>query len=358
MQDNFHGLIIGNRIYPIDQLDDLCENMLADNSVPPWEKKIYSFLSDLIDKKDYIVQTSSGTTGVPKDLKLSKQAMIRAARSTCDQFDLRYGQTALLCLPVEYIAGKMMIIRALVGGLNLLITEPTSMPFMADFGKIDFCAMVPLQVYNSLNTVETLRRINKLIIGGAEIRDELEVILRDLPNEVYATYGMAETYSHVAIRRINGTEHERNYHALPGVKFNIDERSCLSIEADYLGKKIQTNDVVDLTDNKTFRWIGRYDNLINSGGLKIVPEEIEAVVSKATGFDCAVLGLPDKKLGEKVVLVIEKGGSEITEQELQTMLLSELPKRMQPKQIIFVDELPRNHSYKVDRFKLKDQLKQ
>jgi o-succinylbenzoate---CoA ligase len=356
MQDSLHGLIISNRIYPLDQLGDVCENMLADSSVPPWEKKIYTFIQEWINDKDYIIQLSSGTTGTPKELKLSKDAMLRAADNTNSLFDLRFGMTALLCLPVEYIAGKMMIVRALAGGLNLLITEPSSMPDMAGFGKIDFCAMVPLQVFNSLNTVETLRRIKKLIIGGAEIRDELEVIIRDLPNEVYATYGMAESYSHVAIRRINGTERERNYHAVPGVKFDVDTRSCLAIKADYLGKKIQTNDVVDLYDDTTFRWIGRFDNLINSGGIKIVPEEVEAVVSKATGFDCAVIGLADEKLGEKVVLVLERGGSEITEQEIQSTLLNELPKRMQPKEIIFIDELPRNHSYKVDRIKLKQQL--
>jgi o-succinylbenzoate---CoA ligase len=356
MQDSVHGLIICNRIYPVDQLDDLCQNMLADNSIPIWEKKIYAFIAEWIDDNDYITQTSSGTTGIPKELKLSKKAMVAAALNTCNLFDLRFGQTAMLCLPIEYIAGKMMIVRALAGGLNLLITEPSSMPDMAAFGKIDFCAMVPLQVFNSLNTVETLRRIRKLIIGGAEIRDELEVVLGDLPNEVYATYGMAETLSHVAIRRINGTERERNYHAVPGVKFSLDERNCLAIEANYLKKKIQTNDVVDLIDKSNFRWIGRYDNLINSGGVKIVPEEVEAIISKSTGFDCAVIGLADEKFGEKVVLVIERGGSEITEQELQSTLLTELPKRMQPKEIIFVDELPRNHSYKVDRLKLKNQL--
>jgi O-succinylbenzoic acid--CoA ligase len=356
MQENLHGLIICNRIYPVDNLADLCDNMMEDPSIPSWEKKVYAFIKEWISGNDYIAQVSSGTTGKPKEIKLSKKAMMKAAENTCSVFDLRMGQTALLCLPVEYIAGKMMIVRAFVGGLNLLLTEPTSMPDITGFGRVDFCAMVPLQAYNSLNSVETLRRIRKLIIGGAEIRDELEVMLRDMPNEVFATYGMAETCSHVAIRRISGTEQERYYHAVPGVKFAIDSRSCLEIEAEYLNNKILTNDVVDLIDNQTFRWIGRFDNLINSGGVKIVPEEVEAVVSKATGFDCAVIGLADKKLGEKVVLVLEKGGSEITEQELYTALQNELPKRLQPKEIIFVDELPRNHSFKVDRYKLKLQL--
>ena len=357
MQNNFHGLLINNKIFPIDDLQDLCENMKEDRSIPDWEKKVYDFIEEWISTRDFIPQYSSGTSGKPKELKLPKRSMIQSAERSCSYFDLHFGNSILLCLPMEYIAGKMMVVRAFVGGLNLLLTEPSSMPDLSGFSKIDFCAMVPLQAYNSLNSVETLRRIKRLIVGGAEIRDELEVMLRDLPNEVYATYGMAETCSHVAIRRISGIDHERFYHAIPGVSFTVDERGCLEIKTDYIEHKIVTNDVIDLVDNSTFRWIGRYDNLINSGGLKIVPEEVEAVISKTTGLDCAVIGMPDKKLGEKVVLILEKGGSEITEQEVQSALINELPKRFHPKEIIFVDELPRNHSFKVDRLKLKQQLR-
>ena len=356
MPTNYHGLIINNHLYPIDNLKDYCDDMCSDNGVPEWQKKVYAFIHEWINEKDFINQSSSGTTGQQKEFRLPKKAMITSAEKTCQFFDLHFGQTNLLCLSMDYIAGKMMVVRAFVGGLNLLMTEPTSMPDLSSFGKVDFCAMVPLQVYNSLNSVETLRKINKLIIGGGEIRDELEVMLRDMPNEVYATYGMAETCSHVAIRRISGLEPERYFNALPGVSFSADQRNCLSIDADFLGSRVVTNDVIDLIDEKTFRWIGRYDNLINSGGVKIVPEEIEAVVSKTTGLDCAVIGLPDKILGAKVVLVLEKGGSEMNEQELQETLKSELPKHSHPKEIIFLDELPRSHSFKVDRYKLKQQL--
>lgn len=357
MQQDFHGLLLNNKIYTINDLNVLCDGIINDNSVPQWEKNIYSFILDWIDDRDYIEQKSSGTTGKPKTLKIPKESMMLSAKNTCTLFDIHFGQTALLCLPIEYIAGKMMIVRALVGGLNLLYTEPTSMPDLSGFGVIDFCAMVPLQTYNSLNSVETLRRIKKLIVGGAEIRDELEVMLRDLTNEVYATYGMAETCSHVATRRISGTAYERFYNAIPGVKFSADDRSCLIINADFLNSEVITNDVVDLIDEKTFRWIGRYDNLINSGGIKIVPEEIETIISKATGLDCAIMGIPDEKLGEKVILILEKGGSETTEEEIQALLESELPKRFQPKEILFIEELPRNHAFKVNRRMLADQIK-
>lgn len=356
MHQDFHGLLLNNKIYTINDLNELCEGIVSDNSVPLWEKNIYSFILDWLDDKEYIEQKSSGTTGKPKLLKIPKESMILSAKNTCDFFDIRFGQTALLCLPVEYIAGKMMIVRAIVGGLNLLYTEPTSLPDITGFGTIDFCAMVPLQAYNSLNSVETLRRIKKLIVGGAEIRDELEVMLRDLTIEVYATYGMAETCSHVATRRISGTAYERFYNAIPGVKFSADDRSCLIINAKFLNHEVVTNDVIDLVDEKSFRWIGRYDNLINSGGIKIVPEEIETIVSKATGLDCAIMGVPDKQLGQKVILILEKGGSETTEEEIQTILETELPKRFQPKEIFFIEELPRNHAFKVDRNKLSNQI--
>jgi O-succinylbenzoic acid--CoA ligase len=167
---------------------------------------------------------------------------------------------------------------------------------------------------------------------------------------------MAETCSHVATRRISGTAYERYYNAIPGVKFSCDDRKCLVINADFLKSEIVTNDVVDLIDDQTFRWIGRYDNLINSGGIKIVPEEIETIVSKVTGLDCAIMGVPDKKLGQKVILILEKGGSETTEEEIQSLLETELPKRFQPKEIIFIEELPRNHAFKVDRNKLADKI--
>lgn len=356
MKTSYHGLLLNNRIYPLDELKSLCDERINDNDVPVWEKKVNQFILDWLSDDDYIVQNSSGTTGSSKEIHLSKAAMVISAENTCKYFDLKFGHTALLCLPIDYIAGKMMIVRSFVGGLNLYLTEPSSMPDLSQCGKIDFCSMVPLQAFNSLNSVETLRNIKKLLIGGAEIRPELEVILRDLPIEVYATYGMAETCSHVAIRRLSGVNYERYYSALPGVEFDNDERNCLVIKAGYLKEKIITNDVVDLRDSFTFRWIGRYDNLINSGGVKIVPEEVEAVISKSTGLDCAVIGVPDKKLGQKMVLVLERGGSEITPEELKASLLEELPEHMQPREIVFVDQMPRNSSFKVDRRKLVKQL--
>jgi len=356
LQNSFHGLLIDNRIYPINELNNFCEHKIKLHETPEWERKIYQFIIEWLDEKDYIVQTSSGTTGKPKEIRLPKRSMLKSAENTCNQFDLQFGNTMVHCLPIDYIAGKMMIVRAFIGGLNLLITEPTSMPDLSSFGKIDFCAMVPLQVYNSLNSFETLRNIRKLIIGGAEIRPELEVVLRDMPNHVYATYGMAETCSHIAIRKLSGSDYERNYMAMTGVELSVDDRTCLVIKASFLENIIITNDIVDLIDSKTFRWISRYDNLINSGGLKIIPEEIEALISKNTGLDCAAIGVPDEQLGQKLVLFVEKNRGKITENEVRDLIKEELAKNLQPKEIIIIEQLPRNSSFKVDRQKLSQML--
>ena len=206
---------------------------------------------------------------------------------------------------MEYIAGKMMVVRSIVCGLNLYITEPRSKPDFNDIEEIDFCAMVPFQVTNTWMAKSVVPPIRILIIGGAEISKELENLVKDIPVEVYATYGMAETCSHIALRRINGPNPDKSYQALPGIKLETDQRNCLVIKAPYLPGPVITNDQVRLEGNGRFRWIGRFDNLINSGGIKVVPEEVESALADKTGIEFALIGLPDPKFGQRLVLVTE-----------------------------------------------------
>jgi O-succinylbenzoic acid--CoA ligase len=213
--------------------------------------------------------------------------------------------------------------------------------------------MVPLQVMNTLNKSTDLPRIKKLIVGGAEISTDLEKLLQKLLFEVYATYGMSETCSHVAVRRLNGPDHQMDYHALPGITLARDDRDCLVIKADYLPDTIVTNDLVEFTSSVSFKWLGRYDNLINSGGIKIVPEEVEAIVAEKMGLECAVIGLPDEKLGHKLVFVFEKKRTSFPLPELKTFLEKQLPRHIKPKEIILVEKFPRNNSLKIDRIKIK-----
>jgi o-succinylbenzoate---CoA ligase len=350
------GLTIGNRQYAFEELLPYSKEMMHTMKIDSWERELYGFINSWLSEIDHIVQYSSGTTGKPKEIILRKQSMISSALNTCNYFNLREGQTALLCLPMKYIAGKMMVVRCMVRKLNLLLTEPAGNPGIPATGQIDFCAMLPLQVMNCLQDGNNFRHIKKMIIGGAEIHPGLENLLQQVSTEVYATYGMAETCSHVALRKLNGRNREEDYHALPEIILQKDERNCLVIDAAHLPDKIITNDMVEMTGPGSFKWLGRYDNLINSGGIKIIPEEVEALVKTKTALECAVTGLPDIKLGQKLVFVFEKEKMTVSLKDLKICLDNFLPKLWQPKEILFVDTIPRNNAMKVDRLILSKKI--
>jgi O-succinylbenzoic acid--CoA ligase len=253
---------------------------------------------------------------------------------------------------MEYIAGKMMVVRSIVCGLNLYMTEPVSRPTFDPAGTIDFCAMVPFQVTHTWQSENSLPPIRILIIGGAEISPELENMVKDIPMEVYATYGMAETCSHIALRRINGPRPDSWYTALPGIKLEIDQRNCLVIKASYLPHPVFTNDQVQLSGSSRFRWKGRFDNLINSGGIKVVPEEVESALAYKTGIEFALIGLPDPGLGQRLVLVTEKSKDPISDDTIRQELTLLIPPKLMPKNIIRIEKFPRNASFKIDRLTL------
>ena len=293
-----------DRLFSLEDLQVYCQNQIL-TEAKDWEKKVFRFILDFLDDKEFILQESSGTTGKPKVLQLSKRAMIESAKNTLEHLNITFGQKALLCLPVEYIAGKMMVVRSLVGGLNLYWEEPTSMPVLAKYGKINFCSMVPLQVYNSFSNYEFFKNIETLIIGGSELRHELLAMFRDVPNRTFESYGMAETCSHIALRRISGGNPDKYFYTLPGITVETDSRGCLIVHAPYIENPVITNDVVELIDSTHFMWKARYDTLINTGGIKVKPEELEASISEILDSECAVIGLPDEKLGQKIVLFLE-----------------------------------------------------
>jgi o-succinylbenzoate---CoA ligase len=346
------SLTIHNHTYNQESLTELCDSKIRNDETPAWEKEVYGFILQWLDNSDAIVQYSSGTTGKSKMIRLPKLAMVRSAESTCRFFKLTRGQTAALCLPMEYIAGKMMVVRSIVCGLNLYITEPKSKPDFHDFEKIDFCAMVPFQVTNTWLAKSDLPPVRILIIGGAEISKELEKIVMDIPAEVYATYGMAEACSHIALKRINGPNPDKSYKALPGIKLETDQRNCLVIKASYLHGPVITNDQVRLEANGRFRWIGRFDNLINSGGIKLVPEEVEAALAEKTGLEFALIGMPDPKFGQRLALVTEKSKETISDAAIRTELAPLIPAKLMPKDIVRIEKFPRNTSFKIDRLAL------
>jgi o-succinylbenzoate---CoA ligase len=351
MKSDFSGIILNDKIFSKEDLLPYCKRKLHKAKMPEWEEKIYRFIVDFLDEKEYIEQLSSGTTGIPKQLRISKKAMIESARITVKTLGLKWTDKALLCLPVEYIAGKMMIVRAFVAGLNLFWEEPSSMPSLAKYGVIDFCSMVPLQVYNSFSNYEFFKNIRNLIIGGSELRSEVMAMFRDVPNNTYESYGMAETCSHIALRKISGEKPDKYFKTLPGIKISVDNRSCLVINGSYLDSEVVTNDIVELIDTNHFIWKGRIDNLINTGGIKVKPEELEATIAKIIEMECAVVGVKDEKLGQKIVLIAESN-EKINRAEILKSLKDNLQAHQMPREIIFVEELPRTNSFKIDRTKL------
>ncbi|MDA6072638.1 AMP-binding protein [Flavobacterium sp. AC] len=302
------------------------------------EQAIGEFLLDWFDDKDYIEMRTSGTTGLPKLVQLEKQAMIQSALATGDFFELEPGNKALLCLPVKFIAGKMMLVRSLILGLELDITEPSTQPLAFNDKVYDFVAMVPLQVHNS---TAALKNVKKLIVGGAKMDAALEEKVLPLKTEVYETYGMTETITHIAARKVG----ENVFTVLPNVKIAQDDRGCLVIKlASISDEPIVTNDLVDLIRENQFIFLGRIDNVVNSGGVKLIPEQIEAKLINKITNRFFVTGVPDTILGEKLILVIEG-----EKQEFAADFFDVLDKYEKPKEIVFVPKFKENENGKLLR---------
>jgi len=348
-------ILFNGKSFSREGIHAYCTREIARKGQDLWKAAIYQFILDFLDERQPLVQKTSGTTGDPKSLPLCRDSMIRSAEMTLKYFNLRPGDTALLCLPVEYIAGKMMLVRALVGGLNLHTHEPAGNPLKRLDSEIDFAAMVPLQVHEALRQKESFRGIKKLIIGGGEINKELMESIQKLNSTlVYESFAMSETYSHFAIKQVNGPDAQKNFHVLHDVKISTDRRSCLCVEIPGItAGKIITNDIVDLISATEFKWLGRIDNVINSGGIKIIPEILENKIMDILEKPVLVIGIPDKKLGQKLVLVVEGTMHPGTFEDIIEKLAPSLHKHELPKEVRTVPEFPRNKAMKVDRLGVK-----
>lgn len=306
----------------------------------PFEQHVGNFLLDWFDDKSYIELSTSGTTGTPKVIRIEKQAMLDSALATGDFFGLQPGDTMLHCLPTNYVAGKMMFVRSFILGLEMKFVEPSSDPLKNIDEKFDFCAMVPLQAKNSLEKLKA-GKIKKLIIGGVKVHKALEKELMKLPMEIYETYGMTETITHIAAKKIG----EKAFTVLPNVKIYTDERKCLVIKAKNISNdEIVTNDIVNLISDKQFSWKGRYDNIINSGGVKLMPETIEDKLSTLIPRRYFVSGQADETLGEKVVLYVE--GENLV---IEDTVFEVLDKFEKPKDVIFIPKFKETATGKIMR---------
>lgn len=321
-------------------LELLGEALFLKNSDNLFEKSIGNFLSDWLSNESFLLVKTSGSTGKPKQIVLQKMAMIASANATVEYFNLQPKSSALLCLSADYIAGKMMLVRAITFGLHLDTMEPSSNPLKNINKSYDFAAMVPMQITASL---DKLSFIKTLIIGGAKVDYQLAKEIKKIKCNAYETYGMTETISHIAVKKIGSSV----FTVLPNIKISTDKRKCLVIEAPVLSDdKIITNDIVELITENQFLFKGRFDTVINSGAVKIFPEEVEEKLAKHIASRFFISSRKDQKLGEKVILVVEGEAYDIKKSIFSTLQKFEIPK-----EIIFIPKFVETETNKINRKK-------
>ncbi|MCW8980311.1 MAG: AMP-binding protein [Altibacter sp.] len=309
------------------------------------EVGIGKFIQKWFNSKTYISVKTSGATGRSKKIRLEKQWMVNSAKATGTFFKLGAKTSALLCLPPNFIAGKMMLVRAMVLGWELHVVAPEKDALTQYDNDYDFVAMVPYQVIHS---IKALVKVKKLIIGGGPVSATLEEKLQQVPTEAFATYGMTETSTHIAVRRVNGPARSDIYAALPNVKFALDDRGCLVIHApEILSESIVTNDLVHLESPSSFRWLGRYDNLINSGGIKLFPEKIEEKLSAFIKLPFIITSEKDPELGERVILIFESDRSGSIPNYSEAFATLDAYER--PKRVYSISKFPYTETGKIKR---------
>jgi len=296
----FHSTLLFERFKVSTPSFELPEQQLSD-----FERKVLNFTQAWLSEKETFEFQTSGSTGTPQRMSFHRNEIRASVRLTQQTFELLNGQKALLCLDPDFIAGKMMIARALEIGLDLHCLAPSADPLQSWKPEpIKFAAMVPYQleaILQSGTSIQKLSHIDTIIVGGSAVSTQLENKLQNLPTRFYETYGMTETLTHIAIRKLNPAEKE--FHTLPGVKISLDQRLCLNIQVEHLGPEtIQTNDLVTLLASDSFQVIGRYDNIINTAGIKVSPESVESKIAEALhttlpGIDYFIVGEKDESFG-------------------------------------------------------------
>lgn len=310
------------------------------------------FMADWHSPSPTILVHTSGSTGKPKPLLVEKKRMEASARLTCEVLALKPGDSALLCMPLDYIAGKMMVVRSIVGKLKLVHVEPSGHPLKGLHEAPVFAAMVPMQVYNSLKVDEERRLlcgIKHLIIGGGAVSKEMAAELQTLPNAVWSTYGMTETLSHIALRRLNGHEASEWYEPFESVDVALNDEGCLMINAPLVcSKTLITNDIAEIApDGRHFRIRGRKDNVICSGGIKMQIEEIEAKLHPHVNVPFIITKRKDEKFGETVVMLAETKDIDM----LKAVCQERLSKYEQPHYYIYTNSIPTTETGKPARAK-------
>jgi len=318
----------------------------------------------LAGQKTFVLKTS-GSTGTPKPITLQRKHMVLSANLTGRALNLQAGDSGLVCLSTAYIAGCMMLVRGMVLGLHLTVIPPTSTPLAACSPNqyFDFTALVPMQLQHSLSAPDgqtqqqwltLLNRMKAIIIGGAPVTVGLQHKVQQITAPLYHTYGMTETVSHIALRRLNGDQASDYFKPLAGVVTGQDKRGCLTIQAGVTDNQcIVTNDRVARKSDGSFRWLGRLDNVINSGGVKVQAETVERAIAvllsdqpQLANRRFFVSSRPHETFGQMVIAVIEGTPTMIENSSIESYLLAQL----RTKSKLSLYEIPR-HIYLIPQFK-------
>lgn len=320
------------------------------------ERALVRWLCSWWSAGEEIAVQTSGSTGVPKTMLVQKERMMRSAAVTIEYLGLGKGDTALLCMDLRYIGAMMLVVRSLVAGMALVVCQPSANPLLAIDEPITFAPFVPLQMYEMLRdplSRTRLERIRCVIVGGGAIDGSLERELSTLPNRIYSTYGMTETLSHIALRRISGVDASPCYTPLPGVVVSLTEQSTLRIEAPAICEQVlETNDIAELDALGRFTIVGRLDNVINSGGVKIQLEQLEAQMQALLPCSLALTWRADARLEQALALVVAYPDDALPS-DMFARLRDALPPYHRPKQIVCLLELPRLPNGKIDRQRLR-----
>lgn len=342
----------------IENLDPINHSQLANwskkplnQATPEWIIKIHHFLREWFsDSKTIRVQTS-GTVSAANHFFSKKKHFIFSAKESLTVLQIPTGAKSLLCLPMDYIAAKMMLVRALVGNLNLHCIAPTSKVLEKVIEKFDFAALVPYQLFSGMKNIEN---INCLLIGGTALDNSLEKMLKKLPTKIFETFGMAETLTHIALRKISNPT-EQFFRPLPSVKITKTADNCLKIKAPKRGlvNYFKTNDLVTINQDGSFSWLGRLDNLIQSGSLKICPEILEQKIknklAKIIKKDFFLSSVANKKLGSELIILLEGDYSQKELTAIKIKLKQNFKFYEIPRQFVIVEEFLRNKNLKLLR---------
>lgn len=335
----------------LDALDTIPSSALGVS-----EATALQLLRDWINGEQHFTFHTSGSTGTPKSITFHRDQLEASARLTLQALGLRHGMRCLVCLDTRFVAGALMVVRSVLADMDLIIREPSANP-LAGSEPADFIAVVPLQLTTLLEeSPSLLQRVSVVIIGGAPLPEAVIPQLETFENSFYATYGMTETLTHIALRKLNGPGQQQSFHLLPGILASADDRGCLVISAPHLGPEpVRTNDLVEWMEDGGFRIAGRFNDVINSGGVKVQPQRVEFAVEqvlKQMGIRCRffVAAIPDDRLTESVGLVME--GSPLpppVEAELKDLLSVILGRFELPRYILYSTHFEETDTQKIDR---------